>query len=218
MSMLKKLILMVFSLLLCINLSPHILAYSGDSQVGSIELAFEDSQTSHISFSLYKIGDVIDGSDVQYVPSKSFSNLTFDLNNITKAEDYEEIINQCLTLIDENNIHYVQKVKGNSSGNVFFDDLQLGLYLIKQDDEIESFQSECLIVSVPLNTGEGLVYDVVAKPKYGKDTETTENPKEPVVHVTTSDDTNIESLVITLLVSGTFVCLLYFFIKHDKTR
>lgn len=214
--MLKKVILIVFSLLLCISLSPSVLAYDGDSQVGSIELAFEDSQTSHISFSLYKIGDVIDGSYVQYVPSASFSNLTFDLNSITKAKDYEEIINQCLTLIDNEKIDSTQTVKGNNEGNVIFNDLELGMYLIRQDDDIKSFQSECLIISVPLNTNEGLIYDVKAMPKYGKDTDTPDNPQQPIIHVNTGDETRIEPIVITLLISGTFVVLIYLFIKHDK--
>ena len=214
--MFKKVILIVFSLLLCISLSPSALAYDGDSQVGSIELAFEDSQTSHISFSLYKIGDVIDGSYVQYVPSASFSNLTFDLNSITKAKDYEDIINQCLTLIDNHKIHSTQTVKGNREGNVIFNDLELGMYLIKQDDDMKSFQSECLVISVPLNAYDGFVYDVKALPKYGKDTDTPVDSKRPIVHVNTGDETRIEPIVITLLISGTFVALIYLFIKHDK--
>lgn len=217
MSILKKLILIVFSLLLCISLSPHVYALNGvnDHQTGSIELAFEDSQTSHISFSLYKIGDVIDGSYVQYVPSMSFSKLDFDLNNISTSKDYETIINQCLTLINKNNIHSLKTINGNSDGNVIFDDLEFGMYFIKQDEKVKGFESECLIVTVPFNTGDGLMYDVIAKPKYDKEVQPTDH-KQPIVHVNTSDDTDIVPVVVTLLISGCFVLLIYLFIKHDK--
>ena len=168
---------MMFSLLLCLNLSSLVYAKEvNDNQVGSIELRFNNNKASQISFSLYKIGDVIDGSLVQYVPSSSFSNLEFDLNSITTSRDCEEVMNQCKTLIHNEKIMSLQKVKANSKGNVYFTNLEVGLYFIKQEDQSKEFQSSNILIALPMNDDDNLLYDIVAHPKYFT---ISENPKEP---------------------------------------
>ena len=214
MSILKKVFIIAYSLLLCMMcLSSYVYAVE---KLGSIELAFHNQATASMSFSIYKIGDVIDSSSIQYVPSTSFSKLNVDLNHISTAKDYETIINQCIQLINQEKIQSLQTVKGNTDGNVIFKDLNTGVYFIKQNQKINNFDVESLIVSLPFDANGELIYDVVANPKYNQNNGNTEITKRPIVHVKTNDETDVMPIIITMVISGSFAIIVYLFIKQDK--
>lgn len=217
MSILKKVSIMAYSLLLCMMyLSSYVYAVDDIHQLGSIELAFHNQATASMSFSIYKIGDVIDSSSMQYVPSASFSKLNVDLNRISTAKDYEMVIHQCIQIINQEKIQSLQTVKGNIDGNVIFEDLNTGIYFIKQNQKNDNFDVESLIVSMPFDTNGELIYDVIANPKYNQNNENTQITKRPVVHVKTNDETDIMPFIITMIISGSFAIIVYLFIKQDK--
>lgn len=176
MRVLKKLFLVILLVfMVAISFSVDISAYGNDT--GSIELIFNNEKASHISFSIYKIGDLKNGSTVQYVLSDLFRDLDVNLNEINTARDSEEIIAEGLALIEKKGILPEQTQYGNNQGNVVFNDLELGLYIIKQDNYPNGLKAESLLLSVPLNTDSGLIYNVKASPKY------TYQPEVPKIEI-----------------------------------
>lgn len=69
----------------------------------------------------------------------------------------------------------------NSQGEVVFEDLVLGLYLLVQEEAAEGyFAASPFLVSVPMNHGEEWIYDVDASPKVDIEREpTTPTAPEP---------------------------------------
>lgn len=210
MKLYRKISLIVFSVLMCMSFIHTIKA--NQNTLGSIELAFEDKKVSEISFSIYKIGDLIDESLIQYSPSSSFENLQSDLNHLSTASDCENTIKECLKIIEERQIHPTQTKKGQNNGNIKFDNLDLGLYLVKQDKTLNDFRTKPVLISVPLNMDSTLIYDVVAIPKYSNEPDT----DEPTIIIDTSDEQNILPYVIGLGVSGCVGIVLYIFMKKDS--
>lgn len=213
--MLKKMLVVVFSVFLCVCFVSPIRAYNADGLSGMIELDFDNIRTRDISFAIYKVGNLVDGSLVQYELAEEFAGLNVDLNDLTTAKDCQRVISKCIDLIDDAEIKWVQCQSGNSEGNVVFDDLELGLYLIRQVNAVDDFKAEDTLISVPLNYDGNLVYDVVAIPKYSHQ-DIPDKPDNPVINVDTGDDKDVSPYVITLGISLVAMGLIYFFIRKDK--
>lgn len=65
-----------------------------------------------------------------------------------------------------------------SAGKVSFTDLELGLYLIRQESKFKNHESiQAFLVTLPMNGDEGWIYDVNATPKVG--TVSQNPPKTP---------------------------------------
>lgn len=213
----KRLLIIVFIFIISLGLANDVSAYV---KTGNIILAFENDITARISFSIYKIGDCTDESLVRYKPSAEFSNLKYDLNSLYTASDIESVIYDCKILIDTKEIQALDTQSGDNQGNVVFENLGTGLYLVVQETYNEDFAVESLIIQMPMRVDSRLEYNIEAIPKYIKVTDKTNNifDKKPTVYVTTSDNQQILPYVITLGISIVVFLLLFIFIKSDKVE
>lgn len=213
----KKILLVFMPLFICLN---FLLAVKAYDERGSIELNFHNEQVSQMSFSIYKIGDLIEGSYVEFLPSLSFKELKNDLNSLTTAKECETLIEECHAIIQENNLLPVQTQLGDENGNVKFNDLELGLYLVKQDESSEQFYVETSLISVPMNMTSSLEFNVVASPKYS--TQPIYPNEDDVLGdegspLDTSDHQNILPLAVSLLVSA-FIAYIIFAKKESDVH
>lgn len=215
MRMLKRLILLSLTILMSLNFVHTVNAY----EYGSIELAFNNEYATNISFSIYKIGDCIDGSLVQYVPSSDFSNIMSDLKSLVTANDCENVIEESMNYIYENDIQPIDTKLADNDGNVLFEELDIGLYLITQDEYSDKFEAETFLVQMPMNIDSSMKYNIVAVPKYTDKTGVKNDDKETpdkLVNVKTGDDQDITPYIVTLGISVITFLLIYVFMKSDK--
>lgn len=84
-----------------------------------------------------------------------------DLSNL-QNENLANEINKCIT-----NIELPSQTKStNEDGIVYFDELRLGLYLVKQTNEVEGYSNiESFLVMIPKVEDNKWNYDIKAKPK-----------------------------------------------------
>lgn len=217
MRMMKRLLMIVCVFILPLGIVNNVSAYV---KTGNIIIAFENEIAARISFSIYKIGDCTDESLVRYEPSVEFSNLEYDLNSLNTARDIENVIDDCKILIDSKKIQALDTQSGDKQGNVVFEDLEVGLYLVVQETYNENFVAESLIIQMPMEVDSKLEYDIEAIPKYVKFTDETNklSDKQPTVYVKTSDDQQILPYAITLGISVVAFLLIFAFIKSDKAE
>lgn len=192
-------------------------------QNGSITLAFNNSLSSQVTFSIYKIAEY-DVETSKYASLFPFSNINFSVDTFQIATKYDSVRTKCLEIIETENVEPVQIQKGNQNGDVVFNNLSVGLYLIKQDKTLEKFNVESLLITTPLLSDNSLLYDGEVAPKYigsvplYPQQPPTESSKNPVVYIGTGDQYEILPIFMTFVISGLSLIILYFFIKNDRTR
>ena len=168
----KKKISLIFAALLsvCLSLGMTGFAFAAEtpdeSAEGSItiELSYDGENLTDGAFAVYRVGDV-SSSDGNYsfVLSESFSGFSGtleDLENETLAEELYEYI-------EANGISPLAEAE-NTSGEVIFGSLSIGLYLVVQTEGCTGYEVlSPFLVSLPVydETSESYVYDISA---YGK--------------------------------------------------
>lgn len=186
---------------------------------GSIKLAFENTITKQCSFSIYKIGELKEETDAGYELSEDFKNLNTSLESLNTAEECKIVIESAISYIEDNNIEAIDTKSGDDEGNVKFEDLSLGLYLIKQDKKLSQFEAETILISVPTEEDSNYLYDVEALPKYSEDTKpTTPDSEKPTITVKTNDNSNILPLTITMIISIFAFIIVLCYIKSDSQK
>lgn len=181
----KKRVFSVLSivLILCfLTISAYGLEVPDLSRTGSISVSmtYQGEPVPGGSLTLYRVAQVhVTGGanySFRYVPE--YEGCEADLGDLTTAglaqslAEYtaEQEISGVTLQIDEN-------------GNVTFPDLELGLYLLVQEEPAEGFNpANPFLVSVPGKQGESYIYDVDASPKLNltiAPTEPTEPSTEP---------------------------------------
>lgn len=176
-------------------------------QKGSISVTFKSSTTGELvsggQVSLYKVASITEDLTYEY----AFPFYGDDLNTLTDEELASaalarELSNQALSAEADN----VVRVTVPESGKVVFDGLEVGLYLIKQTEKSDNYDTiKPFLVSVPLKDSvSGLYqYDVDATPKVSTvysdvpDTppetpETPETPDTPETPVSPDTPTPVE--------------------------
>lgn len=216
MKMLKRVSLSFMALFVSMSFLLTAKAYD---TVGSIKLVFEDRDISEMSFSIYKIGNLSDGTYVEYTPSLPFDDLKSDLNSLETAKDCDKLIDECHHVIVNKGILPTKQLLGNDKGTVQFNDLELGLYLVKQDNPTESFHTESSLISVPMYTDSSLEFNVVAQPKYSTYIDfpiEDEVLGDDEVPTDTGDHQQIMPYVVTFLLSGGLAIALYKFTNKEE--
>lgn len=128
----------------------------------AVSLSSDGNAVSGGNVTVYHIATLAH-SDEGYVFSMtdSFKNSNILLDTITSRETAKEFFKYA---VDNGIDGITESVDGN--GNAAFDELELGLYLMAQNEAAEGFEEfEPFIITVPMNSDGSYVYDVDASPK-----------------------------------------------------
>ncbi|MCD8077149.1 MAG: hypothetical protein LUE63_01990 [Lachnospiraceae bacterium] len=137
------------------------------TQTGSIQLTLADSDGNVASggaVTLYQVAVLtLDDGNMTYVYADAFSGCEVTL----EVED-TSLAASLATYVQEQNISGDATVSIGTDGTADFSDLVLGLYLIVQTTESDSYKAiSPFVVTVPLETTDGWTYTVDASPKVG---------------------------------------------------
>ncbi len=191
----------VFLLSLVLSAGAVITASAADTtdldmaKSGSISLVLADSDGNTVSggaVTLYEVADLyLDDGDMAYEMTDAFSGYSAEID----AED-TGLAADLTAYVDENGISGTTTAIG-SDGEVSFDGLALGMYLVVQTAESEDYEAiSPFVVTVPIEEDGVWVYDVDASPKVGTVT-LTETEEETPPPTETTETTQTEEIPTT---------------------
>ena len=181
--------------------------------LGSVDIAFQNKKAAHISFSIYKIGDCIDSSLMKYSLSDDFYGLDCYLNDIETASDCENIIKKSISYIQDYKVKPYKVECCDDTGHLSFTQLETGLYVIIQNELVDNFEAESVLIQMPRYNGQSFVYDINAKPKYS---DLPDEGDDVVIKVKTGDDQDMSPYLITCFISAFVLFLLIILMKSDR--
>ena len=145
---------------------------------GSITVQLEDFKTSYqdVTLGYYQIAYY----DQEYYLTEDFQNLNIDLENIQHASETENFIQMLKTYIDDHDLEAVSQ-KTNEQGQLTFDDLTIGIYLIVPIESSRYGTIQSSLVEIPMQEDGKPIYDVKIYPKAEPiSTETQNDNDEPI--------------------------------------
>ncbi len=151
------------------------------NRTGSVSVTVRDTKSqlpvSGGTLSIYQVASVkMDNGDYIFEYTEDFSDCSLALEEISSGELAEELSDY----ISENKLSGM-RAETDDEGTVSFDNLDLGLYLVEQDSAAEGYTGiNPFLVTVPMEEGGSLVYDVDASPKAGTVTKTVQTTPTPV--------------------------------------
>ena len=161
--------MMVLMLVFLISCTIGVSAQTIDpDQTGSltVSLQYNDTPISGGTLTLYRVANIVCGEDgYEFTLSDGFENTALSLENLQSSQT----VGAFVSYAKNNNFDgLVRKVPQN--GVVSYEDLTVGLYLVAQYENPESYLViEPFFVTVPLEIGDETVYDVDATPKVSID-------------------------------------------------
>ena len=131
---------------------------------GTIELLLKEStdgtMVSGAEISIVKIAKAIDKNNnlaFEYVDEINDCSLLVD--------EIKDVSSELLECVDKSNLKYDKKIT-DKNGMVKFNNLELGLYLIKQTNKLEGYSSFLpFLIMIPEFIGDEWNYDIEATPK-----------------------------------------------------
>lgn len=160
-----KLLLLVITLF---NININVLAKNNTvdfNKLGSVEITLKSSDEGNVikgaEISLYKVADLSEENNhFVYDYTESFNKCDASLTNL---ED-KDLTNNILKCFNDN-INGIKKIT-NETGTTKFNNLSLGLYLVKETNTVEGFSNfEPYLIMIPKNINNKYVYDITSKPK-----------------------------------------------------
>ena len=177
----KRRICVLSALMLLCALTVHVYAAEAVDmgRTGSISITMTHSgePVPGGSLTLYRVAEVTveNNADYSFRYTEEFVACEADLTDLDAAET-------ALALAEYAAAGELSGVKQTVSeaGEICFEELQLGLYLLVQEDAAEGFDTvNPFLVSVPARENGSYVYEVNASPKLNLEPLPTEPPTEP---------------------------------------
>lgn len=164
--MLRKSMIFLITVLLLCGMSLTVFAHPVPdlTEKGSISITMHSGETKvgGGTLTLYRVGEVHESNgDYTFVPTGDFADCGLDLSNI----DSSALASDLAAYAADNRL--IGSTKSiDADGKVSFIDLELGLYLLVQNEAAEGYnKANAFLVTVPrLKDGE-YIYDVEASPK-----------------------------------------------------
>lgn len=161
----KKLFcLLLLPALLCLFLLPAAATQAPDlSRTGSIRLTmrYEGNPVGGGELTLYQVAAVREDNGYSFAPVAGLEDLSFTAASLESPEFAATVLARAKEAGPA-----AQSKTINSSGEVRFDGLPLGLYLIEQTVGAPGFSAiRPFFVSIPMTENGELIYDVDASPK-----------------------------------------------------
>lgn len=181
-----------------------------NTKLGSINVryAYGDKTFSNSNIYLYKVADINNQGIFTY--TTDFINSTIDISDITTKKDTAVTLSNYIT---SNNINYFKKGITNNNGKFSFDQLQIGLYLVKTDfvkEEKVTYSSLPILISVP-NLDEinnTYLYDIDVEIKTEATNISTNYPNNSEAKPTSSPNTYDSILLYTAVFIISFIIIL----------
>lgn len=159
-------------------------AFAADTKMPTIDTTKEGSITINkyegevgntskplkgVTFTIYKVAD-LEQSSSDSVELKYKSSIEgVDITSETKYEENKTFANAVNKAIEENRLGEAAHDTTNAAGQVKFENLSLGVYLVVETDAPSQVVNKTanFLVSVPMTNddGNGWVYDITASPK-----------------------------------------------------
>lgn len=161
-----------------------------------------------------------ENGNLSYELTNGFENTSLSLDNFVDGkESAADLAKRVEKLLPA---RAAKKIRQISGGKVAFSDLELGLYLIRQQRGFKNHSSiQSFLVTLPMNGSFGWVYEVSATPKVGTVSRTTP-PKKPTTGGSRLPQTGqLNWPVPVLAVSGLVVFSLGWWLareKHEEDR
>ena len=145
------------------NTKDHVIDFS---KQGTITITLNESITnapvSNAEITIYKVAEFISkNSNLEYVYDDTIKECNIDLSDLSNQELIPEI-NNC---INDSLINGQTSIT-DSNGTVKFDNLKLGLYLVKQTSSVDGYSNiEPFLVTIPKEEENKWIYNIEAIPK-----------------------------------------------------
>ena len=172
--------LMVFVLLCALALPVWAHEVPDETRLGSISITMthQGEPVPGGSLKLYMVADVVsENGDYFFAYTEDFAGCAIPVTELDSAELPQALAD----IAEEKNLPgAVEPI--NNAGRVKFGDLELGLYLVVQEEPAPGFKKiNPFLVSVPRNDDGRYIYDVDTAPKNlpGPEEEPTNPPTEP---------------------------------------
>lgn len=157
-------VIMLIALVFCLSINIFATGPIDFDRTGSIlvTMEYEDEPVAGGSMTLYHVAVPVWQED-KYIfeYTNDFSDCLLSLDDLATqgaANDFVEYA------IDHDLLGKKKEI--NEDGEVLFEDVKLGLYLLVQEDAAKGyFAASPFLISVPMNADEGWIYDVDATPK-----------------------------------------------------
>ena len=152
----------------------------------SITMAYQGKAVAGGSLTLVRVADVYveNGADYSFRYTQDYADCQVALDNL---DDSKTAL--ALAEYSEKNNLPGKKVQIDKEGHITFTELELGLYLLVQQDAADGYEPVSpFLVSVPAMKDGSYIYNVDASPKLALElapTETTEPSTEPPTEPTT---------------------------------
>ena len=129
----------------------------------TVEMRYDQKAVTGGELALYKVGNAKEeNGDYGFLKTDDFSGFPGDIT----ATDSEELPDQLKKYISQNKIKE-QVLQKNSDGEITFDNLNTGLYLIIQTQASDGYEAmNPFLVNVPLLEDGKYVYQINAKGKF----------------------------------------------------
>lgn len=171
--------LLVLTLLCALAMSAYAAEAVDFSRTGSISITmtYQDAAVPGGSLTLYKVADVaVDNqSDYSFRYTEAYADCEVSLEELNASQTSQALAEYTAA----------QEIPGvkqeiDEAGKVFFGELELGLYLLVQEDPAEGYDTvNPFLVSVPGRQDDSYVYEVNASPKLNLEPLPTDPPTEP---------------------------------------
>lgn len=175
----------VLALLLCVTPAFAAAGTTADldlSKTGSITLTLKDGDGNVKTggfLDCIEVAQVADnGNGLTYILSNGFEDTDVSLQDFLAGKESAASLAERLSKVVPKDAKKVAR-RPDKNGTVTFPDCELGMYLICQRTKSGYYEAITpFVVTVPLNTEDGWVYDVTATPKVGTVTPTTPTKKK----------------------------------------
>lgn len=186
MKYMKKIFSIVCALnLLCMGFMPaDAREVPDESRMGTItvKMAYDGRAVTGGTLTAYRVGQIqeIDGN-YSFTKTDAMDSFTGSYDDIDSAELAEDLAD----FVRKNNLN-AYAVADNQNGEVVFEKIESGLYLIVQTEASEGYEPlKAFLISVPMNENGQYVYEVNAEGKL--QLQQTSNPTTPEKPVTPTD-------------------------------
>ena len=156
-------------LLICVallSINSKVYAEVDFNKLGSISITLKENEeelfVEGAELSIYKIANVSSKDyNLFYEFESNLSDCEADLSDLLNPNLTDEI----LACMENKEINKQSKLT-NDKGNVKFEDLKLGIYLVKQTNSVEGYSATSpFLVSIPKTENNEWLYDIIAEPK-----------------------------------------------------
>lgn len=169
MKIIKKIMIFTFAFICAIGIINSSAVVHAYSEIGSITVALEDgvdgTSTESVEFELIQVGNVVDGL---YEYTEDFADEKTDLNKISKSNELEELAIKLNKIANDKEIKGISD-KTDNTGKLTFDELEVGIYLLRVTDYNEYEYIEPTLIAIPTYNEESqnsMNFDVVVIPKH----------------------------------------------------